>query len=80
MNERANIGVLAAALAALCCGGPLLVSLALGTAGTAGLLAWVSQSAYFVVPALVIALGLVGIWLYRRRSRATAYFDPRSRE
>lgn len=39
MNERANIGVLAAVLAALCCGGPLLISLALGTAGTAGLLA-----------------------------------------
>ena len=80
MNERANIGVLAAVLAALCCGGPLLISLALGTAGTAGLLAWFSQSAYFVVPALFIALGLVSIWLYRRRSRTTSRVDPGSRE
>ena len=58
MNERANIGILAAVLAALCCGGPPLVGLALGTAWTAGLLAWFTQSAYFVVPALFIALGL----------------------
>lgn len=77
MNERTSIGVAALELAALCCGGPLLISLALGTAGTAGLLAWFSQS---VVPALFIALGLVSIWLYRRRSRATARVDPGSRE
>lgn len=71
---------MAVALAALCCDGPLLVSLALGTAWTAGLLAWFSKSVYFVVPAVFIALGLVSIWLYRRHSRKSTHFDPGSRE
>ena len=80
MNERTNIGVAALALAALCCGGPLLVSLALGAAGTAGLLAWFSKSVYFAIPAVLIVLGLVGIRLHRRPSRPSARFDPGSRE
>ncbi|GAC1563968.1 MAG: hypothetical protein NVS2B5_29770 [Beijerinckiaceae bacterium] len=80
MNQRTNIGVMAAMLAVLCCGGPLFISLALGTAGTAGLLAWLFKSLYFAIPAVFMTLGLVGVWLHRRHSRTSARFDPGSRE
>ncbi|WP_145987109.1 hypothetical protein [Bradyrhizobium sp. UASWS1016] len=73
MNER-TIGAIAAMLAVLCCGGPVLVSAALGAAGTAGLLSWLFKSLYFAIPAVFIALGLVGVWLHRRHSRTSARF------
>ncbi len=79
MNER-SIGAIAAMLAVLCCGGPVLVSATLGAAGTAGLLSWLFKSLYFAIPAVFIALGLVGVWLHRRHSRTSARFDPGSRE
>lgn len=70
MNDRTNmpIGVIAAVLVALCCGAPLLIG-ALGALGTAGLMAWLFESVYVVVPVLFVGLGLVSVWLYRRGAR-----------
>lgn len=79
MNERIIVAI-GALLAVLCCGGPVLVSFALGAAGGAGLLSWLFKSVYFAMPAVFIALGLAGVWLHRLHSQTNARFDPGSRE
>lgn len=78
MDNRRNIktGAIAAIFAALCCATPLLIV----AVGTAGLTAWLAKSAYVLVPALLIGLGLVGLWLYRHRAAANAHRDPVSHE
>jgi mercuric ion transport protein len=74
MNDRHNIksGAIAAVLAALCCAAPLLIV----ALGTAGLTAWLAKSAYVLIPALLIGLGLVSLWFYRRSAAAQACCDP----
>lgn len=57
--------VVGAAIAALCCATPWLVPI-LGAAGLAG---WLAKADYVLIPALILGLGLIGFWLYRRRCR-----------
>ncbi len=67
-------GAVGAVLAALCCATPLL-AVALSAAGLTALLA---KSGYVVIGALLIGLGLVALWLYRRRVAAQSCCNPHS--
>ncbi len=62
------LGLAGAALAALCCAGPVLISLL----GVVGLWSWGGWFGYTSLPLLaVMALLGVGVWILRRRRRAT---------
>lgn len=50
---------LAAGLALVCCGGPLL----LVALGSLGLSAWAGQAGYVLIPVFLASVGLMGIWL-----------------
>lgn len=67
------VGAVGAVLAALCCATPLL-AVALSAAGLTALLA---KSGY-VIGALLIGLGLIALWLYRRRVMAQSCCEPNS--
>ncbi len=64
MRDRTLIGggAIGAALAAICCATPLLAIVL----GSLGLTAWLARADYFVIPALLVCLGLVGLGFYRR--------------
>lgn len=55
--------VVGAVIAVLCCATPWLV-LTLGAAGVAG---WLATADYVLIPAAILSLGLIGLWLYRCR-------------
>jgi mercuric ion transport protein len=61
-------GVIAGALAAVCCATPLLAIVF----GAVGLIAWLTNADYVLIPSLIICLGLIGVGLYRRRVRQDA--------
>lgn len=65
MGDRSLIatGAVGAALAALCCATALLAVVF----GTLGLTAWLSNTDYVVIPALIVCLALLAFGLYRRR-------------
>ena len=69
MKDRALIatGAVGVVLAAICCAAPML--------GTAGLTAWLANSAYVFIPVLLICLALIGL-RFRRRQAAAAGSDP----
>ena len=69
MNDRKllRVGVIGAAIAALCCFTPVLVVLL----GALGLSAWVVGLDYVLLPALVGFVALI-IWGLIRKSRAAA--------
>ena len=58
------IAGMAGAFAVVCCAGPLLTA----AIGTAALTSWLTNSAYVLVPSVLIALGLGAFWYYRRRT------------
>lgn len=64
MTDRPLIttGVLAAALAAICCATPLLAVVL----GSVGVSAWLAKSNYGVIPLLLLGVALLGLGLYRR--------------
>ncbi len=57
-----------AVLVAICCAAPLLIAVF----GTVGVIAWITNAAYVLVPVLLTLLGVVGITLYRRTIKARA--------
>jgi Membrane transport protein MerF len=65
MKDRALIAAgLGGAIAAVtCCASQLLAI----TLGTAGLTAWLANSAYVLVPVLLISAALIGVRVFRRR-------------
>ena len=73
MKDRApiTVGAAGAVLAAICCAAPMLAV----TLGTAGLTAWLANSAYVFIPVLLICLALIGL-RFRRRQAAAAGSDP----
>ncbi len=73
MSDCTSTGdlVVAGTLAVICCAGPLLIA----AIGTAALTGWLTNSAYILVPALLIGLGLGTLWFYRRRVAANAQHD-----
>jgi mercuric ion transport protein len=73
MKDRNFIaaGVVGAVLAAICCAAPMLAV----TLGTAGLMASLANSAYVLIPVLLICLALIGL-RFRRRNKAAACSDP----
>ena len=68
--------VVAGTFAVICCAGPLLIA----AIGTAALTGWLTNSANVLIPALLIGLGLVSRWFYRRRAAANAHRDPISHD
>jgi mercuric ion transport protein len=66
LNDRSLItaGAVGAALAAICCATPLL--------GGIGLTAWLAKADYVALAVLILALGLMGLGLYRRSTKARA--------
>ena len=72
MPDRALIaaGLAGAIAAAVCCAAPMLAA----ALGTAGLMAWLANAAYAVIPALLMCLGLVAY----RRNRRRAMTDCRT--
>ncbi len=56
-------GAIGAALAAICCMTPVLVVVF----GAIGLTAWLAKADYFLIPILVVCLGLLALGLYRKR-------------
>lgn len=78
MSDSTHItaGAVGAILMVLCCAAPVLI----GTVGIAGLTAWLSESVYVLIPALLIGLGLAGLMLYRRRAGAQTRRDPVARK
>lgn len=66
MKDRALIatGAAGVVLAAICCVAPLLAV----TLATAGLMTWLANGAYVLIPALLVCLGLVAYRLNRRRT------------
>jgi len=67
MRDRAlvGVGVLGAAVAAVCCATPLLAIVF----GAVGLTAWLAKADYVLIPALMLCIALVGFGLYRARRR-----------
>lgn len=61
-----------AALVATCCAAPLLAV----TLGAFGVVAWIAQASYLLVPLLLILVALIGIGLYRRRTTPQASCNP----
>jgi mercuric ion transport protein len=57
--------------AVVCCAAPLLV-VAAGSLGVGSLLA---NGFYLLIPVLVVALGLIGLFHYRRRAVAKSCCD-----
>ncbi len=70
MNDRSLItaGAVGAALAAICCATPLLAVVL----GGIGLTAWLAKADYVALAVLILALGLMGLGLYRRSTKARA--------
>jgi mercuric ion transport protein len=68
MRDRTIIagGMIAAAVAAVCCATPLLAILF----GSIGLAAWLAAADMVLIPALILCLLLIGFGLYRRRRHA----------
>ena len=73
MRDRnlATAGVVGAIAAVICCAAPMVAV----TLGTAGLMAWLANGAYVLVPILLICLALIGL-RFRRRRAAAAGSDP----
>ena len=69
MTDRSLItsGAIGAALAAICCGTPLLAVVL----GGIGLSAWLAKADYIVIPVLLLGVALVGLGLYRRHVTTT---------
>ena len=67
MRDRTlmTTGIVGAAVAAVCCGTPLLAIIF----GVLGLTAWLAKADYVLIPALILCLALIGFSLYRRRPR-----------
>jgi mercuric ion transport protein len=59
-----RVGIIGAAVTALCCFTPVLVAL-LGALGLSAAIAWLD---YVLWPALILFLGLTALALWRRRS------------
>lgn len=78
MNDRRDIktGAIAAIFVALCCAAPFLIV----AVGVAGLTAWLAKSAYVLIPAFLVGLGLVSLWFYRRRAATNVHRDPISHD
>jgi mercuric ion transport protein len=72
MKDRALIatGAVGVVLAAICCVAPLLAVVL----GAFGLKAWLANSAYVLIPVLLICLALIGL-RFRRRQTAAAGSD-----
>jgi len=68
LNDRSLItaGAVGAALAAICCATPLLAVVL----GGIGLTAWLAKADYVALAVLILALGLMGLGLYRRSTKA----------
>ena len=66
MKDRALIatGAVGVVLAAICCAAPMLAV----TLATAGLMGWLANGAYVLIPALLVCLGLVAYRLNRRHT------------
>lgn len=62
-----GIGIVGAALAALCCFTPVLVIL-LGVVGLSAMLGWID---YVLFPALTVFSALTGYAVWRRRGRSS---------
>jgi mercuric ion transport protein len=58
-----GIGVGGAVLAVICCAAPSLLIVL----GSLGLSAWYAATGYLLIPIVLIAIGVVGIGLYRRK-------------
>jgi hypothetical protein len=69
-NSDTKIGLGIVALMALCCGGPLVLSLLASGAVLGGLGALWSDSRLLVVPGVVLVVG--ALWLLLRRRSAQA--------
>ena len=70
MKDHALVtaGAVGAVLAAICCAAPLLAVML----GAFGLTAWLAKIAYAVIPAVVVCVGLVALFLaYRLHWRHT---------
>lgn len=66
------ITILAGAFAVICCAVPLLIA----AIGTAALIGWLMNSAYVLIPASLVGLGLWGLWFYRRRTTSQDCCNP----
>jgi hypothetical protein len=62
-------GVLASSSVLLCWATPMLLI----AFGTTGLAAWMLNATYVLVPLLLAALALSGVWLYRRLARPSLH-------
>ena len=62
------LGILGVLLAVTCCGGPILIAVL----ANAGVSAWLASSGYLLIAIAVVAIGLIGVGLYRRNRSAAA--------
>ena len=73
MRDRnlVTASVVGAIAAAICCAAPMVTVML----GTAGLMAWLANGAYVLIPILLICLALIGL-RFRRRHTAAASSGP----
>jgi len=62
------LGIMGALLAVTRCGAPILIA---GLA-SAGVSAWLASSGHLLIPIAIVAIGLVGLGLYRRNRSVAA--------
>lgn len=55
-------------LAVICCAAPFLVV----AAGSFGISAWLAAAGYVVIPIALAAIGVTGLYFYRRRRSASS--------
>jgi mercuric ion transport protein len=67
MKDRTLLrgGIIGSAVAAICCGTPVLAVLL----GALGLSAWLAWADYVILPGLIAFIALTGYALYRRSRR-----------
>lgn len=69
MSDRSLMtsGAIGVSLAAVCCVTPLLAVVL----GGFGLVAWLADADYVLIPALIMSIAVLGLGLYRRRAAAS---------
>ena len=64
-HNLVTAGVVGAAVAAVCCAAPRVVT----AVGAVGLTAWLAKAGNALIPALILGVGLIAFGLYRKQRR-----------
>jgi mercuric ion transport protein len=64
-HNLVTAGVVGAAVAAVCCAAPLVVT----AVGAVGLTAWLAKAGNALIPAPILGVGLIAFGLYRKQCR-----------